>query len=169
MGVIKLGIISLLFFALLITGISLFIPSHVRISKATDINANREVVLAQLNNPVNWKAWYPGADSSDYFMVDGKIKGITTGDLQGLIINEASDSTISTVNAGPNSRKGESGWNIFNGRTPNTVTVQWYMDIHLRWYPWDKFSSLLLEKRYGPMMELGLDKLKKLLEKEDKL
>jgi hypothetical protein len=169
MGVIKLGIISLVVFALLITGISLFIPSHVRISKATDINAKREVVLAQLNNPVSWKSWYPGADSSEYFMVDGKIKGITTGNLQGLIIAEVSDSTISTVNAGPNSKRGESGWNIFNGRTPNTVTVQWYMDIHLRWYPWDKFSSLLLEKRYGPMMEQGLDKLKKQLEKEDKL
>jgi hypothetical protein len=86
-----------------------------------------------------------------------------------LIITEASDSSISTVNAGPNSKRGESGWNIFNGRTPNTVTVQWFMDIHLRWFPWEKFSSLLLEKRYGPMMEQGLDKLKKLLEKEDKL
>jgi hypothetical protein len=35
------------------------------------------------------------------------------------------------------------------------------MDFKLRWYPWEKFSSLLLEKRYGPVMEQGLAKLKK--------
>jgi hypothetical protein len=39
------------------------------------------------------------------------------------------------------------------------------MDFRLRWYPWEKFSSLLLEKRYGPMLENGLDNLKKLMEK----
>lgn len=165
MGVIKLGFISLIVFALLITGISLFIPSHIRISKATDINASRDSVLSQLNNPVNWKQWYPGADTASFYEVGGQVKGISTGKEQALIVAEANDSTVKTAMVGPGSKKGESGWNLFEGRTPNTVTVQWYMDIHLRWYPWEKFSSLLLEKRYGPMMEKGLDKLKILLEK----
>jgi len=39
------------------------------------------------------------------------------------------------------------------------------MDFHLKWYPWEKFSSMLLENRYGPMMEQGLAKLKKVVEK----
>ncbi len=165
MGVIKLGFISLIVFALLITGISLFFPSHIRISKAVDINASRDSVVSQLNNPVNWKKWYPGADTLDLLFVEGKVKGIVTGYLQGLMITNTSDSSVSMINAGPNSKRGESGWNMYDGRTPNTVTVQWYIDFHLRWYPWEKFSSLLLEKRYGPMMEQGLDKLKNLLEK----
>jgi hypothetical protein len=38
------------------------------------------------------------------------------------------------------------------------------MDFHLGWLPWNKFSGLLLEKRYGPRMEQGLTKLKSLLE-----
>jgi Polyketide cyclase / dehydrase and lipid transport len=165
MGVIKLGFISLIVFFLIITGISLFIPSHIRISKATDINASKDSVVNQLNNPTNWKKWYPGADTAEFFMAEGKIQGILTGDLKGLIITNSTDSSVTTANAGTNSKKGESGWNIYDGRTPNTVTVQWYMDFHLHWYPWEKFSSLLLEKRYGAMMEQGLDKLKKLLEK----
>ncbi len=165
MRIIKLGIISLIVFFLIITGFSLFIPSHIRISKAIDINANKDSVVGQLNNPVNWKKWYPGADTLDLLFIEGKVKGIVTGYLQGLIIINISDSSVSMINAGPNSKKGESGWNIFDGDKPNTVTVQWYMDFHLRWYPWEKFSSLLLEKRYGPMMEQGLDKLKSLLEK----
>lgn len=164
MGIIKLGFISLVVFALLITGISLFFPSHIRISKAVDINTYKDSVINQLNNPVNWKKWYPGADTSGFFIANGKVEGILTGDLQGLIITKQSDSSVSTANAGPNSKKGESGWNIYEGRSPNSVTVQWYMDFYLRWYPWEKFSSLLLEKRYGPMMEQGLDKLKSILE-----
>ncbi|MDZ4794615.1 MAG: SRPBCC family protein [Bacteroidota bacterium] len=168
MGVIKLGFISLIVFALLITGFSLFIPSHIRISKATDINASQDSVLQQLNNPSHWKQWYPGADTLDLYTENGQLKGISTGNGQSLKIISVNDSTITTAMVGPGAKKGSSGWNIYQGRTPNTVTVQWYMDIHLRWYPWEKFSSLLLEKRYGPMMEQGLEKLKDLLEKQVK-
>lgn len=51
-------------------------------------------------------------------------------------------------------------FNIIEPGLPNTVTVQWYMDFDLGWLPWKKFSGLLLEKRYGPMMEQGLERLK---------
>ena len=165
MRIIKLGLISLIVFSFLFTGISLFFPSHIRISKAIDIKTEKDSAMKQLNDPANWKKWYPGADTSDFFVADGKIIGIITGDLKGLIITGTTDSSVLTANAGPNSKKGESGWNIFYGSTPNSVTIQWYMDFHLRWYPWEKFSSLLLEKRYGPLMEKGLSNLKILLEK----
>ena len=165
MGVIKLGFISLIVFALLITGISLFIPSNIRISKAIDITASKDSLMMQIADAANWKNWYPGADTSANYTVANQIRGIVTGDKQILMITAATDSTVVTTNAGPNSKKGGSGWNIFSGIAPNKVTVQWYMHFDLRWYPWEKFSSLLLEKRYGPMMENGLQKLKDLLEK----
>jgi hypothetical protein len=38
------------------------------------------------------------------------------------------------------------------------------MDFRLRWYPWEKFSSLLFEKSYGLTMEKGLNNIKKLSE-----
>jgi hypothetical protein len=165
MGIIRLAFISLIVFFLIFTGISLFIPSHIRISKAIDISASSDSVLNHLNNVANWKKWYPGADTAEFFMAEGKIQGILTGDLKGIIIINSTDSSVTTANAGPNSKRGESGWNIYEGRIPNTVTVQWFMDFHLQWYPWEKFSSLLLEKRYGAIMEQGLDKLKEIMEK----
>ena len=166
MGIIKLGFISLIVFALLITGISLFFPSHIRISKAVDINANRDSVQRQISNAANWKKWYPGADTMELLITDGKANGLLLDSLQGAIsITNISDSSVMAATAGPRIRKAITGWNIYESSNPNTVTVQWYMDFHLRWYPWEKFSSLLLEKRYGPMMEQGLDKLKSLLEK----
>lgn len=165
MRVIKLGIISLVVFTILLTLISFFFPSRVRISKAIDINAGRDSVMARLADPVRWQSWYPGADSLGPFMADGKIKGVGTGAQQALMFTGATDSTVRAANVGPHSKKGETGWNIFPGHTPRTVTLQWYMDFHLRWYPWEKFSGLLLEKRYGPMMEKGLTTLKSQIEK----
>jgi hypothetical protein len=165
MKLIRFAFISLIVFALLITGISLLFPSHIRISKATDINAEKDSVLVMLNNPVNWKKWYPGADTADYFLSNGKITGIRSGHLKVLVIKEANDSSVLAVYDAPGSKRAESGWNLFFGSSPHTVTIQWYMDFHLRWYPWEKFSSLLLEKRYGPVMEQGLANLKMLLNK----
>src|SRR5688572_16386083 len=48
MRVIKLALISVVFFAVLITIFSLFFPSEVRISKAIDINAPRKKVEMQM-------------------------------------------------------------------------------------------------------------------------
>lgn len=166
MGVIKLGFISLIVFSLLITGISLFFPSHIRISKAVDINASRDSVQRQISNAANWKKWYPGADTMELLITDGKANGLLMDSLQGIIsITNISDSSVVAATAGPRIREAITGWNIYESNNPNTVTVQWFMDFHLQWYPWEKFSSLLLEKRYGPMMEQGLDKLKRVLEK----
>jgi hypothetical protein len=168
--IIKLGIISLIVFSLLITGISLFFPSHVRISKATDIQTNRDSLLRQVADISNWKNWYPGADTMQLLMEGGTIKGLQVDSSQGLIrLLTVNDSAITAISSGPAVRNAESGWNFFDGSRPNTVTIQWYMDFHLSWYPWEKFSSLLLEKRYGPMMEKGLDQLKKLLEKNQEI
>ena len=160
MRIIKLGLISAVVFFVMITGFSLFIPSHIRLSKAVDINAPNDSILRELSNPENWKRWYPGADSGQLYIIDGKIKGVTTGADQALIITSVTDSGVTTENVGKAAKRGTSGWNLYKAATPNTITVQWYMDFHLRWYPWEKFSSLLLEKRYGPVMEKGLERLK---------
>ena len=165
MRLVKLALISIIVFSILITGISLFFPSHVRISKAIDITTGKDSLMIQIADATKWKNWYPGADTLPLLFIEGKVKGIETDSMQGLIIKEVNDSAVLTMNVGPHSKKGESGWNIFPGRIPNSFTIQWYMDFHLRWYPWEKFSSMLLEKRYGTMMEQGLTKLKALLEK----
>ncbi|MEO6613003.1 MAG: SRPBCC family protein [Chitinophagaceae bacterium] len=166
MRVIKLGIISLIFFSLVLTGISLFFPSHVRISKAIDINSSKDTVLLQLKDPANWKKWYPGADTMELYMEEGKVRGLRPDSLQGVMsITGSSDSSVTAITSGPGVRETVTGWNLYPSPSPHTVTIQWYMDFHLRWYPWEKFSSLLLEKRYGPLMEKGLSNLKALLEK----
>ncbi|MFZ9386999.1 MAG: hypothetical protein ACO25B_03890 [Chitinophagaceae bacterium] len=148
MRIIKLALISAVFFSVLITLFSLLFPSRVRISKAIDITADRQAILAQLSDTGNWKYWYPGADSARILPE----------------IRKSTDSSVVAETRLEKGKKGVTGWNLYETPQPRTLTLQWFMDFHLRWYPWEKFSGLLLEKRYGPLMEKGLENLKTLLE-----
>jgi len=160
MRIIKLALISFVFFFLLITGISFFFPSHVRISKAVDIQAPADSILPVIRYPEKWKNWYPGADTLALYVADGITKGIRMPGNQVLLVTGYTDSTVTAANGISGDERATMGWNLIRTGRGNT-TVQWYMDFKLRWYPWEKFSSLLLENRYGPVMEQGLARLKK--------
>lgn len=167
MRLIKLAILSIIFFALLITGISLFFPSHIRISKAINIAAGRETILGEVNDISKWKNWYPGFDTLTLQSPVRKEGRVVTAVSAGIPI-AITASVPGEVKASfrPGKKKTVySGWRTVNYQHTDSTTVQWYMDFHLNWYPWEKFSSLLLEKNYGPLMEKGLENLKALLEK----
>jgi hypothetical protein len=147
MKILKLGLISFVVFFLLFTTISLFFPSHIRLSKAVDINTEKKEIISFLTDTSNWKKWYPGVDSMDLTKV-----AITY-----------TDSSVTAINKTGTTLKATSAWNIYSTAIPNTITVQWYMDFNTGWLPWQKFSGLLLEGKYGPMMEKGLENLKKVV------
>ena len=167
MRVIKLVILSFIFLFLLITIISLFIPSDVRISRATDIANTRQAVMNFIADPLKWKEWYPGADTLDILYVEGKPKGILldSSRLTGLSIIDAGDSVVTARGVGRVLKpEMNMGWKVLPGGNENNVTAQWYMDFKLKWYPWEKFKSLFFENIYGPHMEQGLANLKAVAE-----
>jgi hypothetical protein len=163
--IFRLLFFSVLFLFLLVTGISLFIPSHIRISKAINIAASADTVLSQINEPVKWKNWFPGLESSTLFYEAGVVKGVIISDSSQQYIRiteKKKDEVITELRSG--SKKIISGWKVISYAQPGSTTLQWYMDFKLRWYPWEKFSSLLFEKSYGLKMEQGLNNIKKLVE-----
>ena len=167
MRVIKLAILSFIFLFLLVTTISLFIPSHIRISRATDINSTKQEVMRVISDPLKWKEWYPDADSLDILYVAGKPQGILldSSGLLGLSIINMNDSVVTVGEVGKTAtQRMEMGWKVLSGGNENNVVTQWYMDFKLRWYPWEKFKSLFFENIYGAHMEKGLANLKELSE-----
>ena len=165
MKIFRLLFFSFLFLFLLVTGISLFIPSHIRISKAINIAATADTVLSQINDPGKWKNWFPGLESSTLFYETGVVKGVIISDSSQQYIRiteKKKDEIITELRSG--SKKIVSGWKIINYDRSGSATLQWYMDFKLRWYPWEKFSSLLFEKSYGFRMEQGLNNIKKIVE-----
>jgi hypothetical protein len=168
--ILKLALISFIILFLLITGISLFIPSHIRISKAINVKATKDAVIREISDAANWKNWYPGLDSTKPLYVNGKMRGVVfnKSDAKNLVyikIYKESENEITAQYVNKNRRPVINGWKIISYPSSDSLTIQWYVDFHLRWYPWEKFRSLLFEKIYGSQMEQGLNNLKVLVEK----
>jgi polyketide cyclase/dehydrase/lipid transport protein len=122
--------------------------------------------MDELSDPARWKDWYPAAHSADLYYENGTIKGLVLDDIKKryIVINDIKENEVVAAYILPN-RKVKTGWLIAPSVARNLVSVQWYMEFHLRWYPWEKFSSFMFEKVYGPQLQQGLDNLKSLLEK----
>lgn len=148
--ILKLGLISFVVIFVIMTLISLMFPSHIRISKATNLSNKRDSIFALLQNE---KAWHP-AYSDSASPEAANIK-------QTLI--EQTDSTLVKELQQPGKKVVVNGWQLYGSSSSDSLTLQWYMDFNLRWYPWEKFSSLFFEPTYGRMMEQGLGNIKKII------
>jgi hypothetical protein len=167
MRVIRLAILSVIFLFLLVTTISLFIPSHIRISRAAGINSTKQEVMSLISDPLKWKEWYPGGDSLNILYIEGKPQGILldSSSSLGLSILNMNDSVVTAGEVGKTAtQRMEMGWKVLSSGNESTVIAQWYMDFKLRWYPWEKFKSLFYENVYGAYLERGLANLKELSE-----
>lgn len=167
--IIKLALLSFLFLFLVITAISLFIPSHVRISKAINIMSLPDSVMKPIKDLRRWNLWYPSlkkiqpgeieySDSTAGITHSMKVSGISIS-----LDTTKSNQVIASFQS-PGKKPVINGWQTITYAQTDTVTLQWYMDFQLGWLPWEKFSSLLFEKMYGSQMELGLTNLKHLVE-----
>ena len=122
--------------------------------------------MEELSDPSRWKEWYPAAQSADLYYEDGRLRGLILDDVKKryIVIKEIKENEVVAAYVLPN-RNVKTGWQLAASIGRNSVTVQWYMEFHLRWYPWEKFSSFMFERVYGPQIQQGLDNLKALLEK----
>ncbi len=157
MRLIKLVIISFVCFFLLLTGFSLLIPSQVRISKAINIGAEKDSIFLLITDTSKWKNWHPGFQ---------KNVQQQHSNLSSIIITkvEQNDSLIIMKLNSTGRKTMVNGWQVYNYASTDSLTLQWYMDFHLQWYPWQKFGSLFYEKTYGVMMEQGLSNIKQMSE-----
>jgi hypothetical protein len=154
MRFIKLALISVVFFFIVLTAMSLFIPSHIRISRATNLMAPRDSIYRLINDSSEWKSWNP------LFQPNGKFPAAIVHHR----ILEQSDTLTRMELSSPDKKPLKTSWELHRFSATDSVTLQWYMDFYNRWYPWEKFKSLFYEKTYGSMMEQGLVNLKQKLQ-----
>jgi len=166
MRIARFIIISVVVLFIIITIISLFIPSNVRISRGIQIGSSKDSVMSQISEVANWKNWYPGADTLQFYYQNNTIKGLVLDErkMRYLVIRAKKSDEITAEYVLTN-KKIPTGWLMVANAESNSVTIQWYMDFHLHWYPWEKFSSFMFEKVYHPQLQQGLDNLKRFLEK----
>jgi hypothetical protein len=165
---LKLGIISLVFFSLLLTAISLLLPSSINISRAINIDAPVLSVYNNINDMRNWNKWYADYDSSTAsFSLNTIGSGAYfTNKNTTIVIESASPTQIKTNWKSGNSDNLPSQFNFIQQGESSQFTLQWQFVQKVRWYPWEKFASIISGKTIGPFMEKSLENLKELAETE---
>jgi len=168
MRFIKLGLISVLVFFLLLTGLSLLFPSDQRISRAINIAAPKRNVLASVADLRNWGQWNQFITGSGLTHITVSAPSSGSGaflhaDQLKLLITGSTPDSLSMDWSQVNGRSFRGGFNFLQLR-PDSLTVQWWFDFHFRWYPWEKLGSLVVDQQLGPVMEESLSALKHLME-----
>lgn len=138
--VAKLALISGIVIFIILTAISLMIPSTVRISRAINIDAEKAEVYPLLADTANWSRWN-----------DLKNDRIA-------IQLISADSNLIHSSWSHGGRSFECFYRLEKVR--DVTVVNWYFDVRLQWYPWEKFASITFEKQFGPHMESSLVNLK---------
>lgn len=156
MRIVKLALISVLIFFLLATAISLLLPSQVIISRAIDITASKSEIFKTLGSVSEWKHWVENRDS---LPVSHHKKTFVMG------TTKATISTADTNQIKTNWQVGEGAilpaeFNLISQPGSTYTTMQWQFIQRVKWYPWEKFASIVSDKILGGFMEASLDNLK---------
>ncbi len=151
-----------------ITILSLFIPSKLLVTRSVVINARADKVFGEVSNLQNWKHWQP------VFINDSASINFNTG------TNGISNYCVWNSNGKKNemhvisrkdniftatlSREGENDMLNAIRISPLTdssqVQAEWSVLIKLKWYPWEKFYGIFIEKTAGQGYEDALNSLK---------
>ena len=168
MRFIKLFFISIIVLFCVLMAISLTIPSHIRISRAINIGAPMQKVFNAVNDLKAWDSWnhFTSQSSLTNKIFSDPSSGygaLMKADQLSIIITDSKPDSIKTNWDQLNAKRFDAGFNFYQLR-PDSVTVQFYLDFHFKWYPWEKFTTLLYDKQLGPVMEESLSGLKHILE-----
>ncbi|WP_018625832.1 SRPBCC family protein [Niabella aurantiaca] len=161
MKYIKLLFFSAIILLLAVTGVTLLLPSHVRVSRAINLYAGADSVLSEVGDLSRWKNWYPGFDTlqlKDVTVAGGRVTRATVKNIQ-LEVTTSADSLV-TVQMKKGVQPVLNSWRLIRYAHSDSLTLQNYMDFNFKWYPWERFSGLLVDRSYGQIMEEGLKKLK---------
>jgi hypothetical protein len=153
---IKLAFISIIIIFLIATGFSLMIPSHIRISKAINMHTSKNAIFPLIQNQEEWKSWHPAFIQNDSTPKFDSIHIVSQHQSDSELVMQLQQGKKDIVT---------NGWKIYEYAGVDSVTLQWYMDFHLKWYPWKKFGSLFYENTYGVMMQEGLENIKGIVER----
>jgi len=174
MRLIKAFLVGVTGMFIVITLFSLLIPARVRVSRAVLINnTHREVVYDQVANISNWHNWHPVFINDSAKLFPGQHTGEESSAYH--IVHHGQEVSISFLPADTTSikflleGKGENAIQneliITTLSSQQTVQVEWRSITKLRWYPWDKFYGIFIDKMTGPGYEAALKGLKDFIER----
>lgn len=161
MRVIKLGLISLLVLMMIATAIGFLFPSTVVVSRAVDIKSFKSPVFELVADLNKWNLWVDGMNNATVKVYNKKSAKLGNTMVSVIAIT---DSTVVTSWVNEQSPKQESTIRLITDSAQKVTVVQWQFIQQVKWYPWEKFSSMMNDKIIGTMIEKNLQNLKLLAE-----
>lgn len=153
---------------LVITCISLLMPSTVVVNRAETISGDSAEAIAQIADLKNWKNWHPyfkdqSAQEGNLSNGNGYLQWMYKGKLYRLeeISKHTNGIRVAFKRTGENDVLNDVA--VFRAGLQNQV--EWRAVNKIKWYPWEKFGALFLDEITGAGYEEALKSLRDYLQK----
>jgi hypothetical protein len=155
MRLLRLIVISFLVLGTLITAISALFPNTVMVSRAMEMGATAQQIQHYTTDLNEWNKWMSDWKENKAVWKDSTVYIGT----QTIRLKTKTDSSVTY------------DW-VAKGQRPYIVKFEWFptqkgiyvvhwsFEQHVKWYPWEKFQTLLNEKVLGFKMEMELANLR---------
>ncbi len=161
MRFIKLTIISIIVLFGLVTALGLMFPSRVIVSRAIDVTAPKDSILLVIKDFNGWQKWLEGMTERNVVIASPTKARLGKTDVT---ITAVTSNKVASTWVDNNGNIQTSTINLFNDGARVQTIVQWEFQQQLKWYPWERFASMMNDKILGTMMEKNLNNLKLLVE-----
>lgn len=161
MKLLRLVFFSIVSLFAIASFIGLLLPSMVLVSRAVNIAAPKDSIMPYLKDIHQWEEWMDGMKQSTSI----KISSPTHADLAGTVVDITSvtDTTVVSNWATKNGSTQLSTIHVIGDTTQQTMIVQWQFEQKIKWYPWERFGSMMNDKILGTMMEKNLANLQRIV------
>jgi hypothetical protein len=180
MRLVKLFLLSVLFFGVLIFLISLLLPSKAIVERSGVIDAPLPIVYSEINNLNTWPEWNPWAAPGVARKIEYSDPAVGQGAYytwSGMQQEKPISGKVLIRESAPS--KGVFYDMEFNAMKPMVAAfdlkpsvdgkgtvIRWRLETHLGLLPWWKLRGFLADKLTGPQLEDGLTKLKNICERK---
>ena len=172
MKIVKGAIIVFIGIFIFITLISLLIPSKIVTARAVAVQSDSVKLFNEISDLKNWKHWHPVFinDSSSIKIsnagnqVNDYAEWITKGKKNTLLITKIKYPAITFLLKREGENDLENSLSLMAVQEQGNMQVQWVAITKLKWYPWEKFSGIFIEKMAGSGYENALNSLKNYVE-----
>ncbi len=168
MRLLKGFIITIAGFFVVITLVSLLMPSQVITSRTINIAAPPADIVREVSDLNNWRNWHPlfstggilvtSTDTAQY------AEWISGNKKNQLLLDSKSSGQVrfTLLRSGENSQQNKIS--LLQFKDSSNVQVEWSVLTKLKWYPWEKFSGIFIDNITGPGYEAALNSLKRKVE-----
>jgi hypothetical protein len=173
MKLIKGGLFVFVGLFIVMTLLSLLIPSKIVTAKGITVQSDSLKLFNTISDLKKWKYWHPVfmndtaaiTFSEQSNAVNSFASWNTNGKVNKLVITKVQYPTVEISLQ----REGENDILNYLSVTPvqeaGNMQVQWRSITKLKWYPWEKFAGIFVEKISGSGYEVALQSLKNYLDK----